>query len=208
MLEAQGIGGVQLWNDRELSQHERALQLPSGSAGLLVASDGQIVSAAPLLSRAHCTVGNMLAGQHACTSQWVSDLQLASECTALALAHIPLPACLGCGCRTAARLLLHCWRSAIASQAAAAASRRCWMSQCSSCSAARAQRRRWRWSLMHAGAQLSSRLPPPPQCATQGHINYSFSKPGVETPSVGAASPLATARTLAQLPPSVCCLTT
>jgi L-2-hydroxyglutarate oxidase LhgO len=44
MLQEQGIAGVVLLSPRELQMLEPALQLPSGSRGLLVRSDAQIVS--------------------------------------------------------------------------------------------------------------------------------------------------------------------
>eukprot|EP00878_Enallax_costatus_P028888 GHUV01031243.1.p1 GENE.GHUV01031243.1~~GHUV01031243.1.p1 ORF type:complete len:258 (+),score=44.37 GHUV01031243.1:133-906(+) len=43
MLQQQGIPGVLLLSPRELKMHEPALKLPTGSMGLLVSSDAQIV---------------------------------------------------------------------------------------------------------------------------------------------------------------------
>jgi L-2-hydroxyglutarate oxidase LhgO len=45
MLQQQGVSGVVLLSPRELKMAEPALKLPTGSHGLLVKSDAQIVSA-------------------------------------------------------------------------------------------------------------------------------------------------------------------
>lgn len=43
LLQQQGLKGVVLLSPRELKMHEPALRLPTGSMGLLVGSDAQIV---------------------------------------------------------------------------------------------------------------------------------------------------------------------
>lgn len=58
MLQQQGIPGVLLLSPRELKMHEPALQLPTGSIGLLVSSDAQIVRGwvYDILSKLCCAV--------------------------------------------------------------------------------------------------------------------------------------------------------